>query len=284
MHSYAVVVLFAASVLWGLSWLPLKYLNQQGFDGLSLTLYLYLIMFSLMLPWVWSKRHELKPHWKVLLSVALLGGGAQLAFNTALIYGDVIRVMVLFYLVPIWGVLGGRLFLGEVIDKGRWLGVGLAISGAFLIVGGMSAFITPPSWVDGLALLSGFLLAMNNIVFRVSQGGSVRLKIAFMFFGSVVLSATILLFQPEPPVFDIDGSAWLVLFLYGAIWMMFANFGTQWAVTHLEVGRSSIILIMELVTAIVSASLILGETMLPIEMLGGGLILIAAFIEARRST
>ncbi len=284
MQSYAVVVLFAASVLWGLSWLPLKYLNQQGFDGIELTLFLYLIMFGLMLPWLWAKRGQIKPHWKVLLGVALLGGGAQLAFNTALIYGEVIRVMVLFYLVPIWGVLGGRLFLGENIDKGRWLGVGLAISGVFLIVGGMNAFLEPPSWIDGLALLSGFLFAMNNIVFRVSQAVSIRLKITFMFLGSVILAATILLFQAEPPVFNVSASAWGMLFLYGAVWMMFANFGTQWAVTHLEVGRSSIILIMELVTAIVSASFILGETMLPIEMLGGGLILIAAFIEARRSS
>ena len=43
----------------------------------------------------------------------LLGGFANLGFTLSMIYGDVIRAMMLFYLAPVWGVLGGALFLGE---------------------------------------------------------------------------------------------------------------------------------------------------------------------------
>jgi len=285
METRAVWVLLGAAILWGLTWIPLKFLNQMGFDGLSLTFSLYLILVFLMLPWLIKNRGQILGHWKVMLSVALLGGGAQLAFNTALIYGDVIRVMVLFYLVPLWGVLGGRIFLKETIDRWRWFGVGFSLLGAFFVVGGLHAFTTAPSWIDLLAILSGFLFAMNNIVFRVSPSVSVSLKISFMFIGAVFLSSSILLGLGEPLMnLELGWQAWGWLFAYAMIWMVAANFGTQWAVTHMEAGRASIIIILELVTAVVSASLILGETMQPLEMLGGSLILIAAFLEAKRIT
>ena len=51
----------------------------------------------------------------------------------------------------------------------------------------------------------------------------------------------------------------------------------------MEAGRSSIIIIMELITAVVSATLLAGERMSPWEMLGGVLILSAALIEALRT-
>jgi drug/metabolite transporter (DMT)-like permease len=86
-----------------------------------------------------------------------------------------------------------------------------------------------------------------------------------------------------PTLPDVSLQAWGILFLFGAVWMMMANLGTQWAVTHMEAGRSSIIIIMELVTAVLSASILLNETMSPTEMVGGLLIVVAAFLEARRA-
>jgi drug/metabolite transporter (DMT)-like permease len=59
---------------------------------------------------------------------------------------------------------------------------------------------------------------------------------------------------------------------------------TQWAVTHLEAGRASILIIMELVTAVVTAMLFGGERMSGTELFGAALILVAAVIEARRGS
>ena len=57
--------------------------------------------------------------------------------------------------------------------------------------------------------------------------------------------------------------------------MLLANIGSQWGVSHMEAGRSSVIIIMELITAVVSATLIAGEHMDTMEMIGGALILVA---------
>ena len=77
-----------------------------------------------------------------LFLVALAGGGGIFCFTYALIYGDVVKVMVLFYLLPVWGVLGGYAFLHEKIDGVRKVGVVVAVIGAYLILGGNAVFET----------------------------------------------------------------------------------------------------------------------------------------------
>jgi drug/metabolite transporter (DMT)-like permease len=278
-----VIVLLSASILWGLSWLPLKTINGMGIDGIALTLSAYGILALTLTPFLLGQVSIWRKHKRAMVLIFLLGGGANLAFTYALINGEVIRVMVLFYLLPVWGVLGGKFFLKEDIDRWRWLGVSLAIGGAFLVLGGFDALSGAPSWIDLIALLSGFFFAFNNLVFRAAQAVPVVSKITVMFYGCFILAAILIAGDVEPMPAFVSMDAWLALALYALIWLLAANIGSQWGVTHMEAGRSSIIIIMELITAVISATIIAGETMNPIELLGGGLIMTAAFIEALRT-
>lgn len=278
-----VVTLLGASILWGLSWLPLRAIHAMGIDGVALILYTYGLLALLFTPALWRARHTLgRANARPLLLIALLGGGANITFTVALIHGEVIRVMVLFYLLPAWSVVGGRLFLHERVDATRWLGVGLALTGAFLILGGFSAVSGPPSWNDLTALGAGLLLALTNLAFRAAQAEPMVAKVGAMFYGCVLLAALLLLTGVEAWPVAVSGTAWGAIALYACGWLLFANLGAQYGVTHLEAGRAAIILLMELLTAVVSASLIGGERMDGWEIVGGGLILSAALLEALR--
>lgn len=278
-----VIVLFFSSILWGLSWLPLKGINAMGIDGIGLIFFAYGILALFVSPLLFKQFSLWKEHKKMMLLIALFGGGANLAFTYALINGEVIRVMVLFYLLPVWGVAGGRLFLKEDIDRWRYLGVFLAISGAFFILGGFEVFDAPPSWIDLIALVSGIFFSMNNLLFRAAQAIPVSSKIGSMFFGCSTLSGVFLLAGVEQFPSGVSDHAWLMLVLYAVFWLLAANIGSQWSVTHMEAGRSSIIMILELIAAVVSAALIADEIMSVIEYVGGALIMTAAFIEALRT-
>ena len=105
----------------------------------------------------------------MLVLLALVGGWGNTAYVTALVQGDVVRVMLLFYLLPAWSVLGGRVFLGERISLRRGSAVALAMSGAFLVVGGFAAFDAPLSLADVMAVTAGLAFAGNNIIARQSQ-------------------------------------------------------------------------------------------------------------------
>lgn len=276
-----VTVLLAASVLWGTAWLPLKALSELGIDGIPLVTMAYGAATLALLPLLIGQRRQWhgEGHW--LLLIVLIGGYANLAFSSALIYGQVVRVMVLFYLLPVWGVLGGRLFLGEHIDNARWLAVVLALAGAVLVLGGDHALDGGISWIDLLALSAGFAFAMNNILFRARQRIPVPSKISAMLAGCALIGA-LLLSAGAQPLPDVPFQSWLWVVLFGLAWLLAATAGSQWGVTHLEAGRASIIIVMELVSAVVSATLVGGENLQPSEWLGGALILTAATIEARR--
>ncbi|NLU34510.1 MAG: DMT family transporter [Wolinella succinogenes] len=279
----AVGVLFGASILWGLSWMPLKYLYSLGIGGLTLGVGAYGILTLLFGASLYGARPFLSSWVKPLLCVAFLGGGANLAFSYALIHGEVIRVMALFYLLPLWGVLGGKIFLGERVDGWRILGAFLALVGAFWVVGGTKVFEGEFSFIDLIALLSGVLFAGNNIAFRGLEAVSLRAKLGAMFGGCFALSFFLLLLGVEPFPYEIPWESWGFLALYALFWLLLANLGSQWGVTQMEAGRSSIIIITELIVATLSAAIWLGERLQSWELIGGICIVTSALMEAFRS-
>ncbi|MBI5041092.1 MAG: DMT family transporter [Gammaproteobacteria bacterium] len=281
--SLPVMILLGASVLWGVTWWPLKQLNALGIEGIPLTLVAFGAISLVLLPLLIMRRRQWVGEGHFLLAIAVLGGYANLAFTSAMIYGEVVRVMVLFYLLPVWGVLGGRFFLGEHIDAARGLAVALALGGALLILGGVQALAGEIAWPDLLALSCGMAYAGNNLLFRARQALPVTHKVAAMLSGCFGLALVLVLIQVQPwPEVALHDWVWVVL--YGLGWILCATAATQWAVTHLEAGRASILIIMELVTAVVTAMLFGGERMSATELLGGALILAAAVIEARRGS
>lgn len=276
-----VFVLLVGSIMWGLTWVPLKFFHLQGIDGIPLTFIAYGTVALAFLPLVIKQFSLWRNEQRYIWMIFLLGGIANLAFAVAMIYGDVIRVMVLFYLLPAWGVLGGKFFLKESIDRTRWLAVLMALTGAFLVLGGYEILNSTPSWVDLLAIMSGFALSMNNIAFRASAHLPIISKIGTQFIGTFALAAVLLLFQVQP-VPDIALENLGLLMAFGIFWLLAATIATQWAVTKIEVSRASILIIIELVTAVLSAMWIGGEQLSLLEAFGGLLIVIAAVVEAFR--
>ena len=99
------VLLFSAS-LWGLSWIPLKWFIAQGLSGPVVSLLSYGLVGLGALPFIWRDRIAWRPQWGFVLALALVGGWANTSFVNALMTGDVVRVMFLFYLSPVWSLLG----------------------------------------------------------------------------------------------------------------------------------------------------------------------------------
>jgi drug/metabolite transporter (DMT)-like permease len=279
---YPVLVLLASSVLWGLTWIPLKYFAGFGLQGVNVTLVGYGSVGVLALPWLARRRRAWRGAGAAMLLLGTFGGLANLAFACAIVSGDVVRVMVLFYLLPAWGVLGGWLVLGERVDTLRKLTVAGALGGAFLILGGVRILAERPSVADALAVLSGMALALNNVLFRKLAHVAVPDKIASMFAGCLMWAIPLTLLGVQGLPDAVPAGVWLELVGFGLVWLFIATVGTLWGVAHMEAGKSSVLIIMELVTAVASAAIINGARLRPIEWLGGVLIVGAAVIEARR--
>jgi drug/metabolite transporter (DMT)-like permease len=273
------LALLLSATLWGLSWWPLRQLNQAGVGGLLLAVSVYGLA---GLPGLWMLRRQW-PDWRgergFMLLLALLGGYAHLSFLLAMIYGDVARVIMLFFLAPAWSVLGGKYWLGETVGRRRWIATGLALSGAFLLVGAEdAAWQDRVSATDWLALSSGMAFAAGNLLNRRMQAAPIASKTFAVFLGCAVLAGGLAAFQPvaAPPS---SLYAWLGLAVYALAWLLPANLASSYGLTHLPAGRAALLLLVELPVTVVSAMLLGAEILEPNELAGGLLILTATALD-----
>jgi drug/metabolite transporter (DMT)-like permease len=278
-----VIILLLSSIGWGLTWIPIKTIQKMGLPAE----YLIFIAFSsaaiALLPWMYRQRHLWLPAIGLMLLLSVFGGFANMAFQTAMAKGDVIRVTILFYMLPVWSMLGGWWILKERIDKRRMCALLFCLGGAVCILEAWQISWTTFTVIDALALGSGFGLAASNILFRFTASIPLASKIGFMFIGCVVfIGFSLLIF---PPIDAIDTSTikpFALASLYGLCWIMLITVGSQWAVTRIEASRSAIIIVMELVVAIGSVVIITQSQLTSNELIGGVMVFIAALLEGLR--
>lgn len=277
----AVLSLLVSGLIWGLAWLPLKYFAAQGIGGVALVLSTYGLVGAVALPFILLQRGQWQGQGRLLVLAGLLGGIANSCFITGLMYGEVVRVMLLFYLAPVWGVLGGNLFLGEHITPARGGAMALAVVGAFFVVGGPNALTEPPRLADLLGLGSGLFYALTNVAMRAGDRIPVASKSLAVFTGSGAVALLLFPFAGHQFPAEVPASLAGLLLAFGGLWLTAAMWTTMYGVTHLEAGRSSVLLVFELVASVVSAMIIGGERLDGIGWLGAACITGAALIEAR---
>ncbi len=277
-----VLALLAGATLWGVVWYPMRLLEQAGLSGLWLTLDLYIVATCAGLVLAWRHRHWLTRSPVLLLALAVTGGWTNLAFILAILDGNVMRVLLLFYLAPVWALIFGWLFLKEEIG-GSTLGIlVVALVGAVMMLWqGDNPWPWPRDSADWLALSSGFAFAASNVFVRYGQEIPVPVKSLVTWIGVVAMAAVLLIWNqatvPEVTMSALAGVA--ALGLFGMVTMtMLVQFG----VSHMPVHRSAIILLFELVAGAISQQLLTDEVMTWMEWGGGGLVVVAAVLTALR--
>jgi len=273
------LVLLFSSSLWGLSWWPLKQFVEVGLAGPMLSMMVYGPVGLALAYFLWRERVAWRSQTGLLIALAVVGGWANTSFVNALMQGDVVRVMFLFYLSPVWSVLGGWLFLGERVNARRKLAVTVAIAGLWLVLGGARAFQASLSVADVLALTAGLAFAGNNVIARAGQDIPIRSKTAAVFMGCGVLSF-FWVWGEGATVPDVSLAQSLALFAYGFGWLLLATATWQFGVTHMESGRAGVVMLAELLVAVLTATWWGGEHLSTLEWVGGALIAFAALIEA----
>lgn len=274
--------LLLGATLWGVIWYPLRLLEEQGVPGLWSSLLMYAAATLLSLPWVWRWREQLLQRPGLLLALSLAAGWCNVTFVLAVIEGNVVRVLLLFYLSPIWAALLGWLMLRERLTARAWLMVALAMSGALIMLWDpVHGIPWPQHRADWLALSSGFTFALSNVLVRKGQDVSVPVKTIVVWWGGVLLAGLAILLTTTPVDLDwINGTAAAALGIFGIVIMTFA---VQYGVTHMPVHRSAVILLFELVAGAASAQWLSTETVTPREWLGGALVIAAAYWSAREA-
>lgn len=271
--------LMASGVIWGLIWWPLKYFAGYGLGGSTIGLTAYALVAAVSLPLIWRQRLLWWPERRLLLAIGLSFGIANFAFTSAMMMGSVVRAMLLFYLLPAWGAIGGWLFLRERLVRRRLLAVALSLSGVAVILGGANMWKTPLSLADGMALVAGLAYTGAAIANRKAQAIPIVSRTLIAFPGCTLLALVAI--PISRPVFpSLHAATWGWLLAFGFVWLLGGSLLTTYGVTRVQASRAAILQVVELLVAVVSAVLLNGETLRLQDCVGGAMIIVATVIEA----
>ena len=297
----AALALVYNAFTWGVSWWPFRQLHASGLHPLWATVLIYslsLLAITLWRPAAWRQLLRTPTLWWLILA----SGTTNAAFNWAVTLGDVVRVVLLFYLMPLWAVLLARLLLGEPIRGSALARVGLALAGAALILatgkgtgvgvgldtGTVAATGTglglpiPQSLAEWLGVLGGLTFALNNVLLRREAAQPPESRALAMFLGGVIVAGGLaLLLHGTVPLPPAPAWPWVLGILAMGLWFFSSNLALQYGAARLPANVTAVVMVSEVLFASVSA-IVLGAGSLSWPLVVGATLIISASLLSAR--
>lgn len=275
--------LLIAATGWGLIWYPYRLLQEAGISGAVSTFYTYavtvlvgLAIFSRHLPQMKGMLHP-------MLWLGLAAGWTNLAYVLAIIDGEVMRVMLLFYLSPLWTLLLAHYWLGERTGPLGMAAIVVSLLGAFIMLWQPDRGLPlPQNDAEWMGLSAGMAFALTNVLTRRAKHLTLPAKSLAVWVGVtfVAMICMPVLGQGFVAPQALQPSQWLMIIGIGLA-LMITTVGVQYGITHTPVTRASVIFLFELVVAAFAAYWLAGESMDTREWIGGTLIVVASLFAAR---
>jgi drug/metabolite transporter (DMT)-like permease len=275
------------SAIWGLFWIPLRYLEDAGIPGLwAVALVLTTAFIPSLLATIW--RRELSELTTVngwLIGFAL--STSTVLYFTAVLYTDVIRAIFLFYLLPVWTTLSARFLYGEPIRRAQLAIIAAALVGVWLLLGGGFSFPVPKNVGDWCAIAAGFCWGFSLSLLRSKEDTRPYASTtATLFSGIILSSACALILQywlsngmdsnPEPVSLI---KTIPVVVAFGAALIFPSMLSQIWGARRIPAPTAALLTMTEILVATGSAGLLVGTDLPPISLLGGIIIITAVCID-----
>ena len=278
---WPVMGLLLNAFVWGLSWWPLREMQALGLHPLwssGLIFGLALVVLSFWKPAAWQQLLNTPALWTLMIAAGLTNVG----FNWAVATGDVVRVVLLFYVMPAWSIPIAWWVLGERPTRGALWRLALALVGVALV---LKTPDTPWPWPqsasDYLALMGGASFAWTNALLRRHHDTPSGARMIAMFAGGTALSLGLAVVwvglghTTLPP----DLSWWPYALGLGLTFLA-SNLALQYGAARLSAHTTALVMLSEVVFAALS-SVALGVSELSARtLIGGGLIVLAAALSA----
>lgn len=277
-------IMIGASV-WGVIWFPLRTLASFGLTGTAAGAATSAAgcLFVLLL-----RRRSIATvrwHW-VLPLLGLAAGVTNIGFVWGAIHGEVMRVLLLFYLTPAWTAIFAHFILHERLT---WSGAALAalsLAGAVLMLWSPKLGVPlPGSAAEWAGLAGGMGFAMSNVLVvktsRVLPQMKPEMRTAVIFGGAAIFGLIASFFEPMPTLHAGEPLARAVLLvLVLGVLLGVNNMLVQYGLARVPANRASIIMLFEIVVTALSSWLLAGETPGPREWAGGACIVLASLLSS----
>jgi len=216
------------------------------------------------------------------LTVAGLFFTADLAlWHWSLQFTSVANSTLLTNFAPLLVTLGACLFLRERITATFVAGMGIALAGAILLVGGRMEFRPSHWWGDALAVVTasfyaGYLLTVKQLRARFSS-------LTIMAWSGVVSCVSLLVVAAlsQERLVPLTARGWLAVAALGVVSHLAGQTLIAFALGHLPASFSSVILVIQPLIAALLAWVVLNEPLTLWQWVGGFVILSGIFVASR---
>ncbi len=265
---------------WGILWYPFRLMETAGLAAPIATFFSYFVavlLGTLIFPRAWR---EFPQHFGWLFLIGLSAGLTNVTYLVAVMQGNVVRIVLLFFLAPLWTVPFARLILKERLTWTGYATIALAMAGAVIMLWrpelGMPL---PRSGDEWLGLFAGIAFALYNVLIKRTDMLTAPAKTLASSAGVGLVALPVALWL-SPPISTWLGAAtpniWLILLVGAAL--MFTGIVLQYGLARVAANRAAVILLFELIVAAVAAHYLAGETTRLNDWVGGAMIVGAGMV------
>lgn len=271
-----------AGAVWGVFWIPLRTLADAGLHDLWITAFFFLIPAFLLFPVLVARWRKI---WRsgISFQLTVIASGLALTFYSgAIVFTDVIRALMLFYLMPIWSILLARFVLGEPITFIRIVAMAIAFCGMLIMFGLGIKFPVPQNIGDWMGLAGGVFWAITMVRMRLyeKEHASIDLTVGFFVWGLLLTLGLALILAPmQIPTFGQIGPALPFLIFFMILLVIPGTYASLWGPKFLNPGVVGLLFMTEIVVGAVSAALLAGEPFGIRETIGVTMIACASLLE-----
>jgi drug/metabolite transporter (DMT)-like permease len=258
------LAILVSTLFWGTLWIPLRQLNEAGLGGPWATAAGFTIPLLVLFPFGLIRWRPIVAGGWPLAQAGFLMAACIALYAEALLRGHVARVILLFYLTPVWSTLLARVYLGDRITGTRLVTIAFGLVGMFIVFGIGSDVPVPRTVAEWMGLLSGILWGWSMVYLRRQSPHASdfdKVFVQFLFLGVLFVLFTLVpggrpWTAPSPEVF-LRSASWLLVL--GLIWMPVVLWLTMFGGSRLDPGRVAVLLMLEVVIGLASAALLTRE-------------------------
>ena len=277
------LALLLGATSWGILWYPFRVIEGGGLAAPLATFFAYLVALvvgGLAFRRVWVE-FALHPTW--LVAIGICAGITNVTYLVAIMQAEVVRIVLLFYLAPLWTVPLAHFILKERLTLTGYAVMVLAMSGAVVMLWRPELGLPLPRNVyEWMGLCAGFTFALSNVLVKGAHQVSPEAKSLSGCIGVLAVALPVALVL-APPALSLQqlpaliAPHLLLLSVIGVV-LISTSVALQYGLSHLSANRAAVIMLFELVVAAAAAHYLAGEVTRLLDWIGGAMIVSAGMI------
>jgi drug/metabolite transporter (DMT)-like permease len=277
-----VFALLLGATSWGILWYPFRVMQGSGLAAPLATLLSYLVSIAfgtLVFRRAWR---EFPANAAWMLAIGLTAGITNVAYLLAIMEAEVLRIVLLFYLAPLWTVPLAHLILHERLTLHGYATAALAMCGAVVMLWRPELGLPAPrSGHEWLGLVAGFAFALCNVLVKGADHLTPPAKSLAGAVGVAVVALPVALWLvPDRAQWTTQAAPHALLIVVIGVVLMSTSIALQYGLSRLAANRAAIVLLFELVVAAVAAHYLAGEVSRLQDWVGGAMIVAAGMVAA----